>query len=360
MGYVGTGSSAIVHLLKEYENVFDVATRNYEHNVLYVPHGIFDLEDVLLLNNTMEKSDVAINDFLREMKNLNDNDFGSFGGYKKKYGVTFMNNVNDFISSLILYTRDGGWLYDNKLKFGVVQLIKDSVKFILRRPILKFGYKIDTKGEDNKVNFAFPTEDEFYNAAKKFVENYFKMIGCSNEKSYIFDQLLKPQQLYRINHYFDEDTRFIVVDRDPRDTFLLNKYIWSMSRPYYLTPPNVNEFINYYSRHYQTERKVDDKRILRIHFEDLIYKYDETVNKIEEFIGKEKLGEHIYTKKFLNPAVSIKNTQIFNINPSWKDEVTPICTSELQNHIYEFPYAVNSNITDVTDPDPDTSIKLKK
>lgn len=57
MGYVGTGSSAIVHLLKEYEKVNDVDTKNYEHNVLYVPHGIFDLEDDLLKNNTMEKSE---------------------------------------------------------------------------------------------------------------------------------------------------------------------------------------------------------------------------------------------------------------------------------------------------------------
>lgn len=359
MGYVGTGSSAIVHLLKEYEKVNDVDTKNYEHNVLYVPHGIFDLEDDLLKNNTMEKSDVAINDFYREMKNLNDNDYGWFGGFEKKYGSVFMDSVDELLNSLIIYTRSGGWSYDYRYKFELKQIIKDCIKFIIRRPIKRFGYKLDLVGDDNKVNFAFPTEEEFYEAAKKFVDNYFSMIGCANDKTYIFDQLLKPQQLYRINHYFDEDTRFIVVDRDPRDTYLLNKYIWSESRPYFLTPPNADDFIKYYARHYQTEKLVEDKRILRIHFEDLIYKYDETVQKIEDFIGKENLGEHKYIKKFLNPEISIKNTQIFNINPKWKEEVKVFENSELQNHIYDFPYVVNSNVNDVTDPDPDTSIKNK-
>ena len=122
-GYTATGSSVLVHLVKEYNNVFDVDTKNYEHNLLYVPNGIFDLEDVLLNNNSMFRSDAAINAFYKEMKNLYENDFDWFGGYKKRYGPRFIEIVNEFLDSLIIYTRTGGWSYDHIYKFGIKNVL---------------------------------------------------------------------------------------------------------------------------------------------------------------------------------------------------------------------------------------------
>ena len=357
MGYTGTGSSALVHLLKEYSNCYDVDTKNYEHNVLYVPHGIFDLEDVLLNNNSLYRSDAALNDFYNEMKNLNDNDYNWFGGFQKRFGDEFMEAVTDFIDSLIIYSRDGGWSYDYRYRFKLVNVVKDIIKKLLGKEVDKFGYRIDTNGKDNLVKHALPTDEEFYTAANKLIDAYFKMVGYSEDKVYVFDQIIEPWQLDRIHNYFDEDTRFIVFDRDPRDTFLSQKYVWSRTGNYSIMPTDVNLFIDFYSRLYRAEKYSDDNRILRIQFEDLIYRYDETVKIIENFIGAEKLGDHKLKKKFFIPEQSIKNTQLFTVNPKWRVEAEAIENSELVNHIYDFPYESVTRIDDITDPNPDTSIK---
>jgi hypothetical protein len=42
----------------------------------------------------------------------------------------------------------------------------------------------------------------------------------------------------------------------------------------------------------------------------LIYKYEETTAVINEFLGLEK-EKYLYPKKFYNPAVPVKNTQIW-------------------------------------------------
>ena len=357
MGYTATGSSALVHLLKEYSNCYDVDSKNYEHNILYVPNGMFDLEDVLLNNNSMYRSDAALNAFYKEMKNLNDNDYDWFGGYKKRFGNRFMEIVDEFISSLIIYSRDGGWSYDHQFKFSVGNVIKDIAKKCIGKDVKRFGYRIDIKGHDNITNYSFPTEEEFYRAGRKFIDNYFEMVGYKKNRIYVFDQFIEPWQLYRINRYFDDDIRFVVFDRDPRDTFLLHKYIWSQSHPYYLMPNDVKEFVDFYSRMYEMEKWIDDPRILRVRFEDLIYNYSDSVNMIEQFIGKELLGEHKYQKEFFNPDISIKNTQLFTIDGKWNEEVSTMIDSELSKHIYDFPYQHKTTLDDVTDPNPDTSKK---
>lgn len=357
MGYTWTGSSALVHLLKEYVNCYDVDSKNYEHNVLYVPNGIFDLEDVLLNNNSMYKSDAALNAFYNEMKNLNDNDYEWFGGFKKKFGNKFMSIVDEFVNSLIIYSRPGGWSYDHTYRFALKNVFKDIVKLCLGMEVKKFGYRVDTKGKDNKTNYALPTPEEFYSAGKKFINQYFEMVGCKDNCVYVFDQILEPWQLHRIKNYFDDDVRFVVFDRDPRDTFLSQKYIWSRSGDYTIMPTDVNKFIDFYSRMYEKEKMIDDPRILRVRFEDFVYNYSEMVSKIENFVGKDLLGEHKYAREFFNPEVSIKNTQVFTIDEKWREEAKIIENSKLSSHLYSFPYEHKTIIDDVTDPNPDTSKK---
>lgn len=358
VGYTGTGSSAVVHLLKEYQNCKDIDSKNYEHNVFYVPHGLFDLEDVLLKNNSFYKSDAAINDFYKEMMNLYETDYYWFGGLKNRLGEKFKNNIDDFINSLVVYVRSGGWSYDYSFKFGLKNIPKDIMKLILGRKVNKFGCRVNTDGADKIVRYAFPTKDEFYSNAKKFVDGYFEALGYKKDEVYIFDQIIEPQQLYRINNYFDDDIKFIVVDRDPRDIFLRYKYIWSKTYNYFLMPPDAEKFQEFYRKMYSTEQYIEDPRVLRIHFEDLIYNYEDTVEIIENFVGKEVLGEHRYAKQMFVPEQSIQNTQLFNANNDWKEEVAPITNGLLHEKLYDFPYFYSPDVSKVTDPNPDTD-KIK-
>lgn len=54
--------------------------------------------------------------------------------------------------------------------------------------------------------------------------------------------------------------------------------------------------------------EIKDPRILRIHFEDLIYRYDFTTKQINEFLGISE-EKHKDLRKHFNPDISIRNTQ---------------------------------------------------
>ena len=226
MGYSGTGSSAIIHLLSEYDGFTDCGLRKYEHLPFYTPHGLFDLEDNLLLNNSLYQSDAAISDFLLAMKRLNDNDFGWFGGYKKRYGDQFMKITNDFVDELVDFREQGYWSYDFEFRISIVELIKDCIKKVLRKNTVEFGKKLFPYG-DRKLTYSFCDSEHFYAAAKRFVNRYFKMLCLDESKNILLDQAILPFNLYRIPNYFTaSEVKCIVLDRDPRDIFVLNKYIW--------------------------------------------------------------------------------------------------------------------------------------
>lgn len=354
MGYSGTGSSAIVHLVKEYEKCQDDYDKAYEHVLFYAPHGLFDLEDAILNNNSIYHSDAAINDFYKEMKRLNDTDFGFFGGYQMRYGDRFMKIVNEFVDELIEFRRKGGWSNDYVYKFNFKVLLKDIVRKVLRRKIKRpFGKVLCVDGHDDVVNFCFDTPEQFYKKAKKFVDSYFEMIGYDEKKVIVTDQILQPQYLCKFINYAGENDRFIVVKRDSRDMFLNAKYIWSRNNGWTIFPTNPEDFSFFYKRLLNTEKKIFDPRILRINFEDLIYKYDETIKTIENFIGEEQLGAHVCPKAFFNPSQSIKNTQLFTICDEWLKE-SLVIKERMSEDIYAFPYSIKTSIEETSDPNPNT------
>ena len=71
---------------------------------------------------------------------------------------------------------------------------------------------------------SFIQPDEFYEISRVYIQQILKLMGIM-EQSIILDQLLLPHNLYRVDHYFGDELRAIVVSRDPRDVFIINKYI---------------------------------------------------------------------------------------------------------------------------------------
>lgn len=102
-GYCGTGSSAVIDLLKEYSDVNIAAPvpECYEHVALYFQGGLYDLASILLSPyRSVSSSSMAISEFIDTAKRLNDNDFGWYGGYAEHYGATYMDAVNKFVSTI--------------------------------------------------------------------------------------------------------------------------------------------------------------------------------------------------------------------------------------------------------------------
>lgn len=346
-GYSGTGSSAIVHLLSEYKGVTPCITGSYEHVLFYIPDGLFDLEDRLLNNNSIHMSDGAINRFYIAMKRLNDYDFGWFGGYKNRYGSRFMEAVNKFLDSITQFEMPGYWSDDFCYYRSVQGLAKDLGKKALGKQVNQFGYKLNRKG-DGIVRYSFINAEDFYRSAQVFVDDYIAMISNNTEKDLVLDQILLPHNLFRMKNYFT-DSKSIVFDRDPRDLYVLSKYVWpKIAGSAQLFPITPEEFVDFYRGLKSAEKVENDSNVMRLHFEELVYHYDETVESIERFLGIDS-KRHISGKTRFVPEKSIKNTQNFLIDKAWESEVKYI-EEHLPSMIYHFPYKIATTLSDTSDP----------
>lgn len=346
-GYYGTGSSAVIDLLLEYKECSEGILNRYEHLPFYTPNGLFDLEDKLLIGNNLHRSDEALSSFRDAMNRLNQYNFGWFGGYKKRYGNEFADIVDEFLGNIEQFQVQGNWSYNyTKMRMSFLSSVKDIVKIIMRKPLCKdFGEKA-VYNKKNIIKSSFITSDDFYKYAREFVQNYFNMISDKSD-FLILDHLVLPHNLFRIKNYFGDDFRVIVVDRDVRDVYTLSKYVWPVIGASSPLPTDVNEFLRFWKSMREIEQQVDDDRILRLQLEDLIYKYDETVEKIEKFLGL-STKDHEYIKKRMIPEKSIKNTQSFTMQPEWEKEVE-ILEKELPSYIYPFPYRIKSSIKEMFD-----------
>ncbi|MBM7709068.1 sulfotransferase domain-containing protein [Enterococcus lemanii] len=337
-GYVGTGSSAVIDLLKEFDNI-GIATSSegpYEHVPFYVDNGLFDLGNILMNNNHPLRSDTAISSFVESMEWLNNNDFGWFGSYKKKYGDSFMNNTMKFIESISTEITGTTYSHYKNVRFSVLKLfLQAGAKFFYKRPIYKWGreYVYDKK----KMYFSMPNQKEFLAAAKQYTNNYFKMCSDEEKEIMVYDHLIWPQQAELINDYFDKNFKVIIVTRDARDLFNLNKNYWyapPISNGSPLFPTDVQDFIDYWKRN--LSKKIENENILYVNFEDLVYNYDSTVDTIMGFLEINS-NNHVNKRYYFKPEKSEKNTQTYYIDSKWYRE-SELILSSIPEYTYNFPY----------------------
>ena len=127
------------------------------------------------------------------------------------------------------------------------------------------------------------------------------------------------------------DLKVIIVDRDPRDV-----YIQAMRDGDHVLPHDPLLFAKQYRDMRRTiDDEIKDPRILRIHFEDLIYRYDFTTKQINEFLGISE-EKHKDLRKHFNPDISIRNTQLWINDKNYNNQIK-IIEQELEDFLYLFP-----------------------
>lgn len=338
-GYYGTGASAITDLLYEYDSIYLKNERiaDYEHVIFKTPNGIFDLEDKLLNNNNLIRSDEAIKSFRKEMKRLNDYDFNWFGSYRSLFGTEFQKITDKFLNQIIQYEfyRDRGcWDWQCiGYNFDIIKCVKDIRRKLFNKRIFFGVGKIPRYAKENKIELSFVSDEEFFAAGKEFLEEYCQMLFGKNYRYAVLDQLLPVQQIDRISNYVDEDYKIILVERDLRDVYISNAEVYPTKT---IVPLEIMEFIRYYKNVYKRVSTIDNPHVLKIQFEDLIYKYDDTVSKIENFIGLDPKS-HIAKKKRFDPMISINNTQMFLKLLKYREKIGVI-EKEMQEQLYDFPF----------------------
>lgn len=337
---MGSGSSAITDLLSEVEG-YSCANGSYEYVFMHCPDGVFDLEDKLLRGNNAIRSDEALHAFYRCMKMLCKDRHFWIADYTHKISPEFLDWCREFVDALIDEKNTATfWYYQENpnLRIHLKRLVgkvlrKVSLGNIRLKPGLRY----------HEMWISYATEEEFYRAARTFLDKFFAHMGAE-ESSVILDQFLLPHNLFRMPHYLGEHCKAIVVERDPRDVFLLNKYYWNTAGcpiPYSF---DVESFYRNYRKMRLAEKPCDSGNILRIHFEDLIYRYDTEVRTIFDFLGiREEL--HTQKKTKLIPEKSRLNTQLFRKKDEYGEEARYI-ESHLGEYLYDFPYTETTQLTE--------------
>lgn len=336
-GYMGSGSSAVTDLISEFKDCQN-EHKSYEYVLLHCPNGLFDLEDKLLIGNNAIRSDEAIRSFELQMNKLYNKKFWWVGNYEKIIGPNFKNITNKFISNIEQFNFYGYWYMHEEVD------TKMFFKLLLRKPlkILTFNKirfnKILKYKDGMRISFIKP--NDFYKASHEYIYSVVEEIGKGKE-NIIIDQFLLPFNLHRVDNYFDDKLKVIAVERDPRDVFIINKYIWQEKQICVPVPLDVHEFCKFYKNMRESELPTDSNKVYRVKFEDLIYNYDEELEKITKFLGFTK-KDHINKKTRFNPDISIKNTQLFR-KEEYREE-TKIIEKELKKYLYDFPYEINNDV----------------
>lgn len=319
--YGGTGSSAITDLLKEFNNCKSYG--NFEFTFLHYSHGIRDLELNILERNSRLNTSYAIYKFLQMNQKIEKK-------YKKYFGINFINLSKEYIDNIInvewngaseLYTTDENYIF--KLIYAVLNKCFNIIK-----PKKEGTYFVKKK---YPMYCSYLSKEEFYKKTKNYLEKLFDTLDKSgNYENLVLDQLVPCSDINSYLNYF-EYIKVIVVDRDPRDLYILNREFWKEG----WIPQEIDNYITYFKtlRVHQKYEKEDKKKVLRIRFEDLIYSYEKTIEKIINFLELDSCN-HIDKKKFFNPDISIKNTNLKFKYSKYKMEIEKI-ESELEEFCYK-------------------------
>ncbi|OOM80319.1 sulfotransferase [Clostridium sp. BL-8] len=331
-GYGATGSSAVVGLLKEFSGlqVYDDAEFKYAYKV----DGLQDLEYHLVKQYSRHVSgDMAIKRFLYSI-NYAYTPFVKKSVPKK----AFIELSRKYADSLI----QAKWKGIESADYEVGFLPKSMCNLGFKKIIFPNYERIFKKTYDmwpaRELYLSIEPED-FYKKTKDYIRNLLLAMGADLSKPIVLDQPFEGNAPQNSFSFFD-NPKAIVVDRDPRDLFLVSKYaVRAKGEARFMPRTDVKKFVEYYRQLRIHQKRVDNENIIFVRFEDLIYNYEHTVKRIATFLN---LGTHNMPKEYFKPEISISNTQLHNKYMECKDEVEYI---EKELSEYLFPYENYKKIT---------------
>lgn len=327
-GFGYSGSGALLDLLSEFKNLTvlsdadpdgSLREKNYdggtnELNLLRHAGGLFFLEKFFPSKNIFIQ-DVVVKMFISLVKEHYLNNGPIFNNEFLRLTNEFLNNIID-----IKLKTDYGEAYEPHLPF----LGKESFDFIEQNP--------------NNTQYLYTLKELSKDEYIKFAKNYLnKFLNTINSKKYLaLDQALSDNEC-DIEHYkkYIDNLKVIAVYRDPRDVFAT-----TIQRNVQWIPHDIDQFIKWYRRSVAPyiENKNNDYMVLR--FEDLVYKKDEIVKKIEKFLNLED-DSHINPKSAFDENVSISNVGLYH-SLGMKNEIKKI-EEELGEFLYKKEFDKNNS-----------------
>lgn len=326
--YYGTGSSAVTDFFSEFDHICSFG--NYEYRFLQEPDGVSDLEYNIVENNHRHNTSDAIKRFIRYTHSLITMGYGGYDIFDGK----FEEITSDYIKSIVQLKTHTWWNKD-RISRGKLFVEVDRVYSLLKR--IATG-TINTEKRYSllqKTEWGYYTaisEEEFLLATKKYIRTLMQTVNKKNLPFVMVDQMVPPTNTKRYQRYFD-DVKIIVVDRDPRDIFLLEREFWQWG---VIPVKNVREYVQWFkiTRKYAKDPEEDPDHVLRIKFEDMVYKYDETTEKLMQFVGIDP-SFHKYVKTKFDPSISIKNINLKQKVKGYEKEIKYI-EKNLKEYLYNY------------------------
>lgn len=329
-GYFGSGSSAVVDLLKEYRNTYECLA---EIRIIKDPYGICELEHALTDGWELLNSAAAIRDFLWLSKICSRPGKMPWSrpglGYRETINKDYMKITQTYIEKLSDFQYKSDFYYQ-KFKKNYFRYVTDRCRLGLER---LFKGKIRISNYNMKPSyFAKPTHDEFNKATQEYFAELFKNYTKKDEENFIIlDQAISPNNTQVIHRYF-EKAKLIIVDRDPRDIFI-EGIRWGETKDLDMHTAEAGR--KYVIKHLALRDNLcEDADVLNINFEDLVLDYEASVRRIEEFLGFPS-ANHENPKKYLQPEKSSKNVALWKKYYNDYKAALDVIHEELPQYCYE-------------------------
>lgn len=330
--YYGSGSSAITDLIGEYKGVKSLT--DYEFRFIQDIDGVMDLEYHLVMNPNRHNSGHALKRFWRLVQFNAGTKFDK--RYSKYLGDAYLKLSKEYVNGLTELKFPGYWFMD-LYERGKWFYYRKSLEGKLFKTL--FPNKTFNKMPKEETYCSHPTEQKFLELTRKYIAGIIEAANKENYDYLMMDQLTPSSNINQCLRYFDDNIRTFIVDRDPRDIYVINKIVWKTS----IVPTNPVDFCKWYGFTHGCSKgqSIDTSKVMKIQFEDMIYRYDEMITEIENFVGLSSI-DHYHPFQGLNPKRSILNTHLFKDykNP---DEINYI-EEHLAEYLYDFDAVVQNEI----------------
>jgi len=327
------GSSAVTDYLRGFNNIA-FQKEDLEFTLLYDVDGVNDLK-----NHTVRcpmrffKSDAAIKRYEKYIKAI----CSKNSNWRKIYGDSLIELSKQYLDSLTQLEWNGWWHFDVLNTKGIKKLYNFSLLPRLNVILRKFNLETIQILPNEKMFLSKIDEGTFVNATQDYLT---KVLGVLNpdEKDYlVLDQALPANDQETYKDYLPCPTKTVAVYRDPRDVYMIVKTIHKGDS--WIPYNNVEDFIKYYSIIYSDFSKTESENYLPVRFEDMIYNYKDTAQKICDFVGID--SSDCKNSKF-DPGISISNVQLFKKNEKYKEDIEKI-EKALAEWLYDFSDLSYSN-----------------
>lgn len=326
--YYGSGSSAVIDYAREFDGLTPFL--DDEFRILHDPDGIDDLYYHLVENHNRHNSGHAIKRFVRLGEHLSGN--WLVPRYRAMFGDAWEESVRGYVASLVDFTYHGWWNFDLYDRGGFFYLRKRLPNWILRRTLWRNQPERTLNTMRDEITYcAAPSHEEFVRATREFLARLFQAVGCDASSTVLLDQAVPSSHIERYLSYFD-DLRVVVVDRDPRDVYTLERMVW---RDGVIPADDAEVFARWfrYTRH-DAGSGAGSSPATRLMFEDLVYRYEETTALVNATYGL-RPADHRWQYRYFDPSRSMRNTRTWLAYPDISEEIRVI-ERLLPEYLYKY------------------------